>query len=76
MFFPLRASHVGDSGMTMAISSIVMRETPAIVIMFHRQRGCNAPSKAMAEPPREYMRAKAAAASPCMLTLVSSRMYT
>ena len=32
------------------------------------------PSKAMAEPPREYIRAKAAAASPCMLTFVSSRM--
>ena len=43
LFFPLRASHVGDSGMTTAISSRVRRDTPAMAIMFHRQRGCSAP---------------------------------
>ena len=75
-FFPLRASHVGDSGIIVAMATKVTRDIPAMAIMFHRQRGCRAPSNAMAEPPRAYMSAKAAAASPCMLTFVSSRMYT
>ena len=62
----MRSNHIGDSVRMVAIKIMVNKAMMAMAIMLRRQKGCTAPKKAMADPPRANMKAKAAAPSPRM----------
>ena len=63
---PLRSNHIGDSVRTVAIKTMVRNARIAMATMLSRQRGWTAPRKAMVDPPRANMKAKAAAPRPRM----------